>query len=401
VNVGELYSIPQYSRSPSNAFCIRRSQLGQTPVSAARLRMAFLAVVVVTGAAACSKSSPSAAKPPAPSTSAPTASSGPSSATPSAAVINGTIVFRRFADQTHTKSQIVVARLDGTHEQVLTDPGPQGADTYPVWSPDGKTIAFGRSIPETTCVIKTSCNFVEVFTVSPTGGPATQLTHSPPGVLCAIANIFSCNASPDFSPDGKHIVYERTYATASGGGSHNNLWIANADGTDAHQVTNPKYPLQDQNAAWSPDGKSIAFWRSSTAPGDNSSSIYTVRIDGSGLRQLTPGDLRLTEPIWSPDGSKIIAAPDSDPNSFSAGSLYSVRPDGTGLTNLTGTSADLEYTFGAYSPDGRYIITSRVQSGVNNNNAELWLLTATGTPIRQVLPNSHWQSQARWDPASP
>jgi hypothetical protein len=37
---------------------------------------------------------------------------------------------------------------------------------------------------------------------------------------------------------------------------------------------------------------------------------------------------------------------------------------------------------------------------VNNDAAELWLLTATGTPIRQVLPSSVWQSEARWDPAS-
>jgi TolB protein len=371
-------------------------------VTAARLRMAILAVVVATGAAACSKSSPSAAKPPAPSTSAPTASSGPSSAAPSAAAINGTIVFRRFTDNTRTKSQLVIARLDGTHEQVLTDPGSQGLDAWPVWSPDGKTIAFSRSIPETACVIKKGCDLVEGFTVSPTGGPATQLTHSPPGVLCATANVNSCNADPDFSPDGKQIVYDRNYATPAGGGTFGNLWIANADGSDAHQLTNPKAPMQDVFPAWSPDGKSIAFERNAgAASGDaDGSSIDTVRTDGTGLRQLTPIDLRLVSPNWSPDGSKIIAAQDSTAGNFSAGSLYTVHPDGTGLTNLTGTHADLQYTTDAYSPDGRYIITARVQNGINNNNAELWLLTATGTPIRQVLPNPLWQSQAKWDPVS-
>ena len=102
-------------------------------MTAARLRVAILVVAVVTGVAACSKSSPSAAKPPAPSTAAPTTSSGPSSAASSAAGINGTIVFRRFTDNTHTKSQLIVAHLDGTHEQVLTDPGPDGVDQYPAW----------------------------------------------------------------------------------------------------------------------------------------------------------------------------------------------------------------------------------------------------------------------------
>jgi Tol biopolymer transport system component len=364
--------------------------------------VAILAVAVVTGAAACSKSSPSAAKPPAPSTSAPAASSGPSSATPSAAAINGTIVFRRYTDNTHTKSQLVIARLDGTHEQVLTDPGPDGADTYPAWSPDGKTIAFTRNIPKTTCVIKKGCLLQEGFSVSPTGGPATQLTRSPPGQLCAIANIFSCNDDPDFSPDGKQIVYDRSYATATSGGRQDNLWIANADGTDAHQLTNPKEPQNDVLPAWAPDGKSIAFERNaSMASADaDGSSIDTVRVDGTGLRQLTPVDLRLTQPHWSPDGSKIIAVQDGGADQFAPTSLYTVHPDGTDLTNLTGTSPDLQYAQGSYSPDGRYIIASRVQSGVNNNNAELWLLTATGTPIRHVLPNSLWQSEASWDPAS-
>lgn len=370
------------------------------------MRVAMLAVAVVTGAAACSKSSPSA-KPVAASSSAPAANSGPttaapSSTAPSAAAINGTIAFRRYTDNTHTESQLVVARLDGTHERVLTDPGPDGADTYPAWSPDGKTIAFSRNILMTTCVIKKGCQLQEGFSVSPNGGPATQLTRSPAGQLCEIANVFSCNDDPDFSPDGKQIVYDRSYATAAGGGRHDNLWIANADGSDAHQLTNPTEPQNDVLPAWSPDGKSIAFERNaSMASADaDGSSIDTVRVDGTGVRQLTPFDLKLTQPQWSPNGSTIIAAPDGGADHFAPSGLYTVHPDGTDLTNLTGTSPDLQYTQGSYSPDGRYIITSRVQSGVNNNNAELWLLTATGTPIRHVLPNSLWQSEARWDPTS-
>ena len=362
------------------------------------------AALTAVGCSSSSSSSNSDATPkPSVSATSKTASPAPDSAAPSAAVINGTIVFRRYTDNTLTESQLVIAHLDGTHEKVLTNPGPGGTDTFPVWSPDGKTIAFSRTIPKTTCVIKIGCQLTEAFTVSPSGGQATQLTHSPRGVLCANGNIFSCNADPDFSPDGKHIVYDRMYATASSGGIQGNLWIANADGTDAHQLTNPKEPQNDASPVWAPDGKSIAFQRNAgNAPADaDGSSIDTVSSDGTGLRQLTAIGLRLAVPRWSPDGSTILAYQDSTPGKFAPSGLYTIRPDGTGLRNLTGTSADLQYGVPAYSPDGRYIVVGRVQRGVNHNNAELWLLTATGTPIRNILPNPLWQSEARWDPATP
>jgi TolB protein len=356
-------------------------------------------MAVVTGVAACSSSSPSAQpKPVSPSTSA---SAAPSALKPSAAVVNGTIVFSRFADKAYTKSQIVVAHLDGTHQQVLTDPGAQGLDMGPVWSPDGKTIAFSRKLPKTTCEIKQGCFLEAVFTVSATGGPARQLTLSEPGVLCAVANVFNCEGSPHFSPDGKHIAYQREYASAAGGGRHANIWIANADGTQAHQVTTTAYPGQEFDPVWSPDGQTLAFVHNSALPDQTGSSIYTVGIDGTGMRQLTADNLRLTAPNWAPDGSKIVAVKVSDSDKFTPGSVYTVHPDGTGLSNITGAKSDLAYTYATYSPDSRYIIASRVQAGVNTNNAQLWLLTATGTPIRRVIPNPLWQGEPRWDPVTP
>ena len=287
--------------------------------------------------------------------------------------------------------------------KVLTDPGPQGEDQYPRWKPGG---SLHRLLPNPSrkgpgCGL--NCTLQAAFTVPAAGGPATQLTHGPAGVLCCVANVTNCDENPDWSPDGKQLSYDRSAALATGGGTHDDIWIANADGSSAHPITNPVYPVQDVWAAWSPDGKTLAFLRQNVRDGQLTySSIFTVRSDGTGLRQVTPASIKpfpnFNDPSWSPDGSKIITTLGDCETGTS--SIYTVRPDGTGLTNLTANSP-VQYCSAAYSPDGKYIIAAGPQTGVNSNQAQLYLLTSAGTQIRVVDPDpGFWQSQPQWLPGS-
>ena len=84
-------------------------------------------------------------------------------------------------------------------------------------------------------------------------------------------------------------------------GKHTQLFTVRPDGHGRHQITH----LTDSdalNAAWSPDGKRIAFARDyAEGTNDEHLDIFTVNANGSGLHGMGLQGLN-GEPTWSPDG---------------------------------------------------------------------------------------------------
>ena len=142
----------------------------------------------------------------------------------------------------------------------------------------------------------------------------------------------------------------------------------------------------------------IAFVRQvalSVEPGPgntNPATIYTVAADGTDLKSLggAGGRLWSYEPAWSPDGEQIAfvgrAAPpwvdDSDAE------IFVVSADGTGLRQLTLNRVPDKTP--SWSPDGSRIAFERM-GGVPGNppNAEhraVWVMNADGSRVRRVVP---------------
>lgn len=128
----------------------------------------------------------------------------------------------------------------------------------------------------------------------------------------------------------------------------------------------------DTEPAFSPDGTSIAFVRSG--------HLFSVRADGSGLRQLTSGPALDSRPVVSPNGKLVVF--ERRDGAGAPADLYTVRALGGGLHRLT-SSADDDHE-ADFAADGKTIAFVR-SSGANDDvysvrpsGARLARLTRTG-----------------------
>ena len=210
---------------------------------------------------------------------------------------------------------LVTMNLDGSGRTTLVQR--EGLSVFtPVWSPDGKQIAFSLGVyfraPERPRA--------EVGLVNPDGTGFRSLVSDD-----------SNNGFPSWSPDGTRIVYKK---------DHHLVILTLATGART-TLTEPG-PQHDNFPQWSPKGDLVMF--TSDRDGDEDFRLYLIRPDGKGLRKLTdsPGD---AHSIWSPDGQWIVfssarmgfkderALSETIPQPY--GELFMIRPDGTGLRQLT------------------------------------------------------------------
>jgi Tol biopolymer transport system component len=192
----------------------------------------------------------------------------------------------------------------------------------------------------------------------------------------------SPNPSPTFSPNGKRLAFE-------GGSSefYVDIYVMNADGSGPKRIT--QEPTFDSMGSWSPDGTRIVFSRveitsmfvsaSPSARSNRDSSdengIYTIRVDGTGLRRLT--DKAHDEyPAWSPDEETIAFGRLTK----HAGWIYTVNPGGGGLSKLTDPPRESWDSQPSWSPDGTKIAFSRSSA----RRADMFLMNADGTHVRKL-----------------
>jgi dipeptidyl aminopeptidase/acylaminoacyl peptidase len=123
-------------------------------------------------------------------------------------------------------------------------------------------------------------------------------------------------ANPQISPDGQRVVYELSRTNWEDNAFERDLWIVDIATGDAHQLTASK--KSSSSAAWSPDGKWIAFLSDrpaqiSGSPADKT-QLYLMSADGGESRQLTKAEKGVNRFEWSQDSKKIAFASE-DPES--------------------------------------------------------------------------------------
>jgi hypothetical protein len=216
---------------------------------------------------------------------------------------------------------------------VVTEPLHHGRSTLlrgkcgsPEWSPNGKALAFETA-----------------------GGCAVVPQSAWKGGLGILADWLEgthrvlvrgqCEY-PEWSPNGRWIAYgasgcpycesvkRQTAARKLAG-----VWIVRPNGDDRRRLAPPPSLVDEdygQEYAWSPDGERLAVV--------NASNVFVATLDGR-RRRLRLGLFPSSKPAWSPDGSRLFldAHPgratylgNSDPDQ-----IWSVRLDGHGLRRLT------------------------------------------------------------------
>lgn len=209
------------------------------------------------------------------------------------------------------------------------------------------------------------------------------------------------------SPNGALVAYR--VQTGSDGGDllPSDIYVARTDGTNPARITHSG--AHDTQAAWSPDGKRLAYV-SMPAGTSGNFSIVTVNRDGSGAHKIVDSTTTVQNPSWSPDGRFVVfqsrnglhqqlavvaatggavrwldaTVDGAEPFWARSGRIVFDKSDGSlWLTNAAGTSASPLHLSGgepSISPDGSHI----AYVGSSGGAAQVFVANLDGTNARDV-----------------
>ncbi len=104
-------------------------------------------------------------------------------------------------------------------------------------------------------------------------------------------------SNPRLSPDGKQVLYSRTWINLKDDRRETDLWIVNIDGSMN------RFFLNGSNGSWSPDGTKVAFTRKGEPEG---TQIFIKYLGAEGEpTQITKLEKSPSSMEWSPDGKYI------------------------------------------------------------------------------------------------
>jgi len=305
-------------------------------------------------------------------------------------------------------------KLVGTEESIrLTKQA--SIDFNPVWSPDGRYIAFCRIVKGGT----------GIYIIPALGGVERRIreTHWQEDEFYQVFWYFG---RLSWSPDGNLVAYS-DHPDPSEPAS---IFLLSLDSSEVRRLTSPRGSVGDYNPAFSPDGRTLAFNRGSQGV----TSIYTVPVSGGEEQRLVSGVQFGWGLAWTPDGRHIVFARASwladagwlwkiprgggDPERLQFGQ-EAVEPSIQGnrlvyahpTANINIWRRRLNSMASAGPPD-RFIYSTRMESGpqfspdgskiafesTRSGAYEVWMCRSDGTGVVQLTRFNSSTGSPRWSP---
>ncbi|MCB9156165.1 MAG: PD40 domain-containing protein [Caldilineaceae bacterium] len=221
-----------------------------------------------------------------------------------------------FSLDSGTYADLYVTNLDGTEPRRLTDNMELGANraANPWWSPLDARIFFDQQVAGVQTATAIQSDGTELEPLWP-GGYRLRL-----------------------SSDGRKILYNVPAGSPNGGAYMGDLFSMESTQVNAEPLL----------AEWSPDGRQIAFERTS--------HLFVRAMADATERKLVTANMQ-GAPLWSPTGNQIAFGSLDN-------SLHVARADGLGSINLTGAAHTSPVTPLLWSPDGRYVLYRALAEGI-------------------------------------
>ncbi|MYS21921.1 hypothetical protein GTW78_17410, partial [Streptomyces sp. SID4948] len=190
----------------------------------------------------------------------------------------------------------------------------------------------------------------------------------------------TCDELPVWAPD------RATFAFTRAGASSTAVWVANADGSDPHEVA----PISGGKVSWSPDGTRLAVTRVTGGV----SRIYTVSVSDGSAQPVTSGTEDVKDPAWSPDGTRLAVCIQAAPGLWQI-NLVKLADPGAAPVRITHGAA--RATTPAWSPDGSRLAYTYGKPLVGDQG-DIRVVGADGTGDRPLAASGDEEMDPTWSP---
>ena len=273
------------------------------------------------------------------------------SAAAAAPATSGLIAFTRYRLQNRPLwSEIWVMRPDGSHAVKASHSSAAVEDDQAHFSPDGRWITFQRCVDNGPCA---------VAIVRPDG--------TGQHILPVPCRRRPCdNSGPSFAPDGRHLVFAHEWGTVRHGAISDNDQIEHSsivetalDGSHLvvlRRLDNWRGGLEGPR--FTPDGRKLVFrsyaWRPDRV---TPAALYVAALAGGPATRLTAPGLDAGGASISPDGAHVLFHSTIAGSELTPGNaLYTVGIDGRGLRRILPASPYGYVLTGSFSPDGGSVV---------------------------------------------